>query len=265
MNNEKPVTVIVPTYNRPDYLERLLISMESNRDFIEEVIIVNDHSTNAEEYLKVIERFKQVYSLVYIYNEKNMGAPYCRNIGIKLSKTKYLAFTDDDDEWLPNKLELQLKKMQADIGLVYTWALSIDESGKQGYKYDSLYSGSDITNLLKSNFIPSSSVLANKAAIVKAGGFDLKMVSCQDWDMWLRVMKKGYKIDVVPKELLIYHLHKSASIGKSTKAKKGYRRFYKKHFLCYIHYFIKNSSFRAYIMDGIRRRVNGKLFRKNNR
>ena len=265
MNKKKIVTVIVPTYNRPDYLERLLVSMKSNRDFISEVIIVNDHSDNVDEYVKVINEFRKIFPIQYVYNDKNMGAPYCRNLGIKLSKTEYLALTDDDDEWLPQKLELQIEKMKNGVGLVYTWAISVDDNRQTGYIYNEVHSGDDVTCLLKSNFIPSSSVLVRKEAIVRAGGFDLKMVSCQDWDMWLRVMKKGYKIDVVPKELLIYHLHKGASIGKSAKAKKGYRRFYKKHFLCFVHYYFKNNSFRSYIMGGIRRRINGKLFGKNDR
>lgn len=253
------VSVVVPTYNRPDYLERLLLSLNGNEEYIYEVIIVDDNSTNSSEYTKVIEKFSKKYNIVYIRNSENKGAPYCRNIGIDIAKMEYLALTDDDDEWLPGKLRLQMEKMKANIGLVYTWAKAVDDDRREIYVYNSNYSGKILYKLLEENFIPSSSVLVRKEAILKAGKFDEAMPSCQDWDMWIRIADSHFDIDVVDEVKLLYYKHSGLTIGKSKKAKQGYFLFYKKHFWLYIKSFLVNSGFRSYVFSGLRRRVCGKF------
>ena len=72
--------------------------------------------------------------------------------------------------------------------------------------------------------------MVHKEAIENAGFFDLKMKSCQDWDMWTRIINEGYSYSVVSEYLTIYHKHNQESIGLSKNALNGYNRYYKKHF-----------------------------------
>ena len=121
MSEKNPtVSVIIPTYNRAHLIGRAIQSVlnQTYRDF--EIIVVDDGSAdNTEEVVKSFydKRIK------YIKHKKNKGAAATRNTGIKAARGKYIAFQDSDDEWLPEKLEKQMKVFEnapAKVGVVYT-------------------------------------------------------------------------------------------------------------------------------------------------
>lgn len=239
------VSVVVPTYNRPDYLERLLASIAKQTREVDEVIIVNDCSSNLSEYEEVIKKYREKLNLRHIVARQNQGAPMCRNQGIKEARYKYIALTDDDDEWTDNKIELQYNRIsQNDIGLLYTHGISVNDKNEILYEFKGVGNGRDIKSLLRECFIPSSSVMVTYEAISKAGMFDPLMPSCQDWDMWTRIIAAGYSYDYIDSKLLIYHKHEGESIGASPKARLGYKRFYRKHLLKYIKCFLFTKEYR---------------------
>ncbi|WP_051904503.1 glycosyltransferase family 2 protein [Hippea jasoniae] len=237
------ISIVIPTYKRPDFLDRLLKSIEKQTFKNFEVIVVDDNSPNYEEYLPVIKKYKKIFKeFKFLRNTENKGAPYSRNRGIKEAKYDLIALVDDDDEWLPKKLEMQFevfKNSNENLGLVYTWADAIDEKGRIVYKYRSEIEGNPRKEILKECFIPSPSVMVRKKAIIEAGLFDERMPSCQDWDMWTRIIMKDYSIKVVKDIVTIYHKHGRESIGLSKKAKIGYRIFYKKNIKYGIHPLLK--------------------------
>ncbi len=104
--NPPKVSVIIPTYNRPHLVSRAIRSVleQSYQDF--EVIVVDDGLDKRSK--DVIEGIGDG-RVRYIENVKSEGAPASRNRGAKESRGDYLAFLDDDDEWSPHKLELQIK------------------------------------------------------------------------------------------------------------------------------------------------------------
>lgn len=239
------VSVVIPTYGRPDYLGRLLQSITKQTKAVDEVIVVDDFSPNVKEYQDIIKRYSSVLNIVFFRMEKNVGAPACRNKGINNCKYRYIALTDDDDEWDPQKNELEYEVINSqNIGLVYSHGIAIDDNGTELYQFQGNGRGNDIKALLRKCFIPSSSVMVTYEAIKEAGYFDVKMPSCQDWDMWVRIIAKGYSYDVVEKPLLIYHKHKGDSIGKSPKAAKGYKLYYKKHILKYVKEFMFTKEYK---------------------
>ena len=101
------VSIIIPAYERINYLKRLLNSIIQQTFSDYEIIIVDDCSTNFEEYKQIIQTYRdKVKSLVYVRNEKNYGTPvHGRNIGMQMAQGEYIAFCDDDDEWYPEKLQ----------------------------------------------------------------------------------------------------------------------------------------------------------------
>lgn len=121
------VSVIIPTYKRTDYLKLTLESIQ-NQFFQDFEIIVVDDGTPGDENQKLCATFDKVQ---YIKIPNSGGPATPRNEGIKLSKGKYLAFVDDDDIWLPNKLEVQVNILEnnPDFGLVHGCCEVIDEKG----------------------------------------------------------------------------------------------------------------------------------------
>ncbi len=229
------VSVVIPTYERPDLLERLLKSVyeQTYKDF--EVIVVDDNSSRREEYKDLLAKFSDVK---YFVNEGNKGAPYSRNRGIQMADGELIALVDDDDEWLPEKLEGQVEIFDENpdhLGIVYTWTKAI-KNNKVCFEYASEVTGHAIRDILLECFIPSPSVLVRKTALFDAGLFDVNMPSCQDWDMWTRILAKGYFCLPLKSFQTIYHKHERDSIGESSKAKQGYRLFYRKHALLYFRY-----------------------------
>jgi glycosyltransferase involved in cell wall biosynthesis len=227
------ITVVIPTYKRFDYLERLLRSIEKQtyKDF--EVIVVDDHSDDQHSYEGVIAKFKHSFtSLTYLTNSQNSGAPHSRNRGINLAKGELIALVDDDDEWLPTKLEKQVAKFDEGndkLGIVYTWADVVNSKGEKIGENRSSIKGDARSEIINNCFICSPSVMLRKKALVDSELFDETFPSCQDWDMWTRVIFNGYDCDFIAEPLVLYYKHDGPSIGTSPRALLGFKKYYGKH------------------------------------
>ena len=201
------VSIIVPTYNRSNLVVRAIKSVltQSFTDF--ELIVVDDASTDDTQQL--IAEIKDT-RIKIIRHEKNKGAPVARNTGIKSSIGEYIGFLDDDDEWLPEKLEKQLKLYKTsgnEVGLIYSGFYFVSArnnrvlSNVTPNKKGNLYS-----DLLRRNILGSPTPLIKRYCFDKAGLFDETLPSCQDWDMWIRI-SKFYKFDFVSDALSNVYVH----------------------------------------------------------
>lgn len=229
------ISIIIPTFNRPKHLERLLKSILSQTYLDYEVIVVNDASQNLSEYEMVINKYKPLFNeFRYFINDKNRGAPFSRNKGIDVSKYDLIAFVDDDDLWLENKIKDQIDlflESKGEVDLIYCWVDAIDQDDRIKHQYRSEIEGNPKKEILTECFIPSPSVIVKKEFIVKAGMFDENLPSCQDWDLWVRIIFAGARCKGVRQVNAKYCVHQDTSIGKSGKAALGYVMFYKKHLL----------------------------------
>lgn len=126
LNSQPIVSVIIPTYKRTDYLKLTLQSVlnQTFKDF--EIIVVDDGTPN-DENLFLCQTFEKIK---YIKIENSGGPAKPRNVGIREAKGKYIAFVDDDDLWMPNKLEKQVAVLEnnPDFGLVHCCCQVIDEN-----------------------------------------------------------------------------------------------------------------------------------------
>jgi len=194
MNIKPEVSVIIPTYNRGYLVGRSIESVLNQTYHNFELIIVDDASTDNTK--EVIKKYQKVDSrIIYLNHDKNKGGSAARNTGIKAAKGKYFAFQDSDDEWLPEKLEKQMKyfeKSPSVIGVVYTgfWRIKNDE--KRYIPSDKIMNkDSRIHNeLLRSNFIGTPTILINKDCLKDVGYFDETLPRLQDWELVLRLSKK---------------------------------------------------------------------------
>ncbi len=232
------ISVVIPTYKRPELLARLLNSISQQTLLPNEVIVVDDASSMDDSYLSCINHFRSKIPLLHFQRlEVNSGAPHARNIGIAQAKNEWIALVDDDDEWLPDKLAKQWEiAAHADdsVGLIYTWTHAEGVGLQPSYSSRHTTRGDARRAILTTNFIMSASVMVRKQAIEQAGLFDEALPSCQDWDMWTRIFLKGFTCEVVPEVLTIYHRHGGESIGLSARAKLGYKLFLDQHFLAIV-------------------------------
>ena len=99
------ISVIIPTHNRADLLPRAIKSVQDQTRAVDEIIVVSDGSTdNTEETVKKIAEQDSRIQLIAYYPGHNGN--YARNRGIEAATGEFIAFLDDDDEWLPRKTEL---------------------------------------------------------------------------------------------------------------------------------------------------------------
>jgi glycosyltransferase involved in cell wall biosynthesis len=108
------VSVVIPAYNRPDYLELAIKSVLAQTYPIAEIIIVDDCSTT--DLLPVISAFEDD-RIHYHKSTNNMGNGYSRNQGTKMAKSEWIAYLDDDDIWFENKIALQIEAIKKTIVL----------------------------------------------------------------------------------------------------------------------------------------------------
>jgi glycosyltransferase involved in cell wall biosynthesis len=190
------VSIVIPSYNTADLIAACLDSVfaQTFQDF--EAIVVNDGSPDTPELEKVLQPYLD--RIVYI-KQVNKRAAGARNTAIAKARGEFLAFLDSDDTWLPNHLESQMKQFEADpaLGLVYANAVLIGDPARHIEFMEKCPSAGEAgfeALAVENCQIPVSTVVARKAAIVKAGGFDESLVRCDDYDMWLRTAFYGGKV-----------------------------------------------------------------------
>lgn len=116
---EKPfVDVILPNYNKAEFLEEAIQSVVSQSYKNWKLLIIDDFSNDASS--KIISRYKNNKNIKTIFLSKNKGVSFCRNLGIRLSNSKYIAFIDSDDYWTKDKLVEQIAFMEK-FNYVFTY------------------------------------------------------------------------------------------------------------------------------------------------
>jgi len=179
------VSVIIPTYNRASLLERALRSVFSQSQPPDEVIVVDDGSTDETPRL-VPENFTHA---CYVRQE-NRGVSAARNAGIAVAAGEWLAFLDSDDQWLPRKLEKQLRAL---TGSPQFKICHTDETWiRRGRRVNPMKKHAKQGGLIFARCLPlcvisPSSVLIHKSIFKELGTFDESLPVCEDYDMWLRI------------------------------------------------------------------------------
>lgn len=214
---EKLVSVIIPTYNRANLLDRAIKSVlaQSYQDF--EIIVVDDGSTDNTK--EIIENLYD-NRIKYIRHDQNKGGACARNTGIKASSGQYIAFLDSDDEWLPEKLDKQISlfsNCSDSVGAVYCSHYTHDDISGRIWKepFSDLKRG-NLYNSLLNGWCPASTsffVLARNV-FEKSGLFDDQLPSFQDYDLWIRVAEH-YEFEFIDEPLAIKHNHYGVQIASN--------------------------------------------------
>jgi len=182
------VSVIVPTFNRPQMLLESVKSILSQNYQIFEIVVVND---GGEDVSGLVDKFQDP-RVKYISHQKNKGLAVARNTGIRNASGHYIALLDDDDLFYPEHLETAVKTLSKEIPVIYTDAVraTYDRCGDIYYlvKKNVPYSISfDRNKLLVGNLSPVNCFVFEKNLALKAGLFDETLSTLEDWDFWIRL------------------------------------------------------------------------------
>lgn len=179
------VSVIIPTYNRIRTLSRALDSVLAQTRKIDEIIVVDDGSTDATVDL-VLDSYPQVRLL----QQPNLGVSAARNHGIKKANGDWIALLDSDDRWLPTKLEAQFALVEQHPGhrLCHTEEIWIRNGTRVNQMRKHRKSGGYIySQCLPLCVISPSSALLHRTLFEEVGLFDEALPACEDYDLWLRI------------------------------------------------------------------------------
>ena len=229
LSQEKTVTCVIPSYKRCDTVTRAIDSVLSQTYKNIEVCLVDDNVPGDEYSLKLQEALKKYDGdsrVRYITQEKHINGAVARNVGIKAASGEYIGFLDDDDEWLPEKIERQMKVLQADPSLDAVTALwTLYEDGKEVRKCPP-YSADNLQFkvFLRDVAVFTSTVLIKKSAIEHFGGFDGDLLRHQDLQFLVDALKES-KFEALPEYLVRLHADSEINrpnVEKLIKAKEAF-------------------------------------------
>jgi glycosyltransferase involved in cell wall biosynthesis len=182
-----------------------------------EILIIDDGST--DDTAQIIRRWDQ-HERVRVYRQSNGGQAQARNRGVALSKGRYVAFLDADDEWLSHKLSRQMPLFaNPQVGVVYSEYECMDGEGRALPKPPTrMYRGRVTAALLIDNFVSFQTAVVRRECLERHGAFDESVRMGDDYDLWLR-LSAHYEFDFIPQPTARYRVW-------SGQMSKNYRRRY---------------------------------------
>lgn len=210
--NAELVSAVITTHNRLDYLKRAIDSVLTQTYPNIECIVVSDASTDGtDEYCNGRSDIKYIS----IPKSESNGGNYARNLGIKAAKGKYVAFLDDDDAWLPTKIEKQVSLLK-DKNCECVYCLRKYERvrngevigrGNESTKY--AIEGDISKKVFRHSFTSTSCILATKSILDRIGGFDEDLCKLQEYELLIRISQQTEIYYYHNEPLVLYTLNQS--------------------------------------------------------
>jgi glycosyltransferase involved in cell wall biosynthesis len=206
------ISILLPIYNGEKFLKSSIESIlnQTFKDF-ELLIGFNGTKDNSKE---IVKSYNDNRIRVFDYGD-DKGKPKTLNKLLKESKYEWIALQDDDDLWVENKLEEQIKLLN-EYDVIGTQMQYCDE--ENNYIPDTpilRLSDNEIKYLTihGNNQIANSSTLIRKSSITKVGGWDDKLDGLEDFDLWLRLIINGYKFVNINQRMMIHRRHKTSNFN----------------------------------------------------
>ena len=231
------ISVVIPAYNIGKYIRRALDSVLGQSRGADEIIVVDDGSTDGTG--EVVKKYGS--AVRYIYQD-NAGASVARNTGIRAARFEWIAFLDGDDEWVGDYLDRQRGLLSRNRELVWTTAnfyrCLCDENRRgpsvdpgqvakvlAGKEYFDDYFGLSTPQ----GFTCTDTMVVRKDVLEKAGMFREGQLIANDLDMWWRIAYRWSKIGYISEPMAIYHMIIPQSISQKYKQMEILRELIRRH------------------------------------
>jgi teichuronic acid biosynthesis glycosyltransferase TuaG len=200
------IDIIIPNYNKSQYLEECINSVVRQTFKNWKLYIVDDFST--DNSLQVIEKYNTLNNINIIKLKKNKGPAFCRNLGVRISSSPYISFLDSDDLWVKNKLEKQIifmiKNKFSFTFSDYYWFKNINS---KDYKSTQISNSLSFREFLNNSSINSSTMIL-KRDIIKNTRF--KNVNHEDYLFKCDILRSGVVAYKINDKLAYYRIIKTS-------------------------------------------------------
>jgi len=254
------ITAIIPTYNRKKFILKALKSIQNQTIKVDEIIIVDDGSTdNTKEILQDLD-------IKYIYQNNN-GVSSARNVGITEAKNEWIAFLDSDDTWHETKIEKQVEFHKSNLNILLSHTNELWKRGEKiinQKKHQQKPSGFCFLENLEACKIGPSTVMIHKDIFSEIGLFDEDLIVCEDYDLWLRISKE-FEVGYLDEKLITKYAGHENQLSFTTFAIDQYRvQALEKHLKSEYKDFVKKELINKIevILKGARKHGNNVLVKK---
>lgn len=252
MNENYKISIIIPTYKRSDFLGRAIESVLNQTYQNIEILVSDDNlpdSDFAKEAKQKVESYSSTGKVKYLKTTGKTGGGAARNFAIKYCTGDYVAFLDDDDVFIPEKLEKQLEFMlKNNLDMSYQDVKWFDENDKlvEFRKMDYVTDFSK-NELLKQHILhsiaPTAIYMIKREALLKTEGFG-EVIMGQDFILMLRCIEADLKIGYMPGAYVHQYLHSGERISLGQNKIDGENNLYE---LKKKYYYLMNNKEIRYV------------------
>ncbi len=233
-SNRPLVSVVVPYYNMGEFLPEALASVAAQSYAPVEVIVVNDGSTDPLA-LQVWDEMQAQYPQYRFVTQHNQGLGAARNTGLALASGEYFLPMDADNVARPEMLSHFVAALECnpDLAVATCFFLAFEETadieaGKFVYAYRPC--GGPYVAAAMRNVYGDANAMFRTSALRAVGGFETdKHTTCEDWEVYVKLARQGFRIDVVP-DYLFYYRHRTTSLLRTTDSIMNRRRVLRQFF-----------------------------------
>ena len=204
------IDIILPNYNKSNYLEEAINSVLDQTFKNWHMYIIDDNSK--DDSWKIIKKFSSLNNVKSIKLSKNMGPSFCRNYGMRISKSKYISFIDSDDIWKNSKLEEQINFMEKyNLSFTYTdYTPFFQNNEKKYYKKKTLLKDKfDFNGFVKNSSINTTTMIIKRSIL---GTHRFKKIRLEDYLFKCQLLQNNNIAKKFNRDLAYYRiLNKSRS------------------------------------------------------
>jgi glycosyltransferase involved in cell wall biosynthesis len=197
------ISVIIPHYNRPDLARRALLSICNQSFKPTEILLVDDCSS--PENLKQLRELSSLATI--LCTSRNMSDSGARNFGAQHASGKWLAFLDDDDCWLPDKQERQVRYLEAhpNVEALGGGMTMVTPDGRKEYRGDKYTHRLTLASALFYTASLAQALMIRRDVFLELGGYDTRLRNLADYEFGIRLLSSGHETHYLGEPLFVYY------------------------------------------------------------